>query len=97
MRQRSDRRGILSRPFLVIQRKQQQGCHRSYGRDQIPLYTISVTDKQRPVADSLRIGVDGAQLATGARIEVYVWYKDNTTLQHTFPKILAFSGFIRKW
>ena len=31
----------------------------------IPLYTISVTDKQRPVADSLRIGVDGAQLATG--------------------------------
>ena len=62
----------------------------------IPLYTISVTDKQRPVADSLRIGVDGAQLATGARIEVYVWYKDNTTLQHTFPKILAFSGFIRK-
>lgn len=62
----------------------------------IPLYTISVTDKQRPVADSLRIGVDGAQLATGARIEVYVWYKDNTTLQYTFPKILAFSGFIRK-
>ena len=40
----------------------------------IPLYTISVTDKQRPVADSLRIGVDGALLATGARFEVYVWY-----------------------
>lgn len=57
---------------------------------------IGVKRVGKNVASYVRVNPDDWDLKTGARIQVYTYYRDNPSLGHVFDRVLAFDGFVRE-